>query len=682
MKSKKSAIFFLLMIVFTIFPIPTIEAESKVGYVIASKIPYTKAPNIENPTTKDFVAPNVLHYLDSGDEIKPIGEKIPSTVSSCKTDFYQVSFNYPTTGRTYVGYVCGDYVQFEVDVTPYVEEFTNAGFPKHYWKYLALLKNDHPNWTFQAYQTGIKWSDALDNEAIVGKSLIHKNYSGDGGYLDISNASYNYLTDSWNSFDGSSWFAANRQTVAYYMDPRNFLNETYVFMFENLTYQPETQTKEAVSQILNSEFLNQYIDTFMQSAETYQVSPIHLASRVRQEVGTTVSVATSGAAFEKDGKVYQGLYNFYNIGATSGADNWKKGLIWANGGVDQTVTTFGRPWNTPEKSIMGGAEYIAHYYINQKQDTLYYQKWNVASQNPFTHQYMTNIMAPMSEAATTFSSYQDIGLTQKGENSFAFTFNVPIYLDMPEEKTELPTPGNPNDYLKTISINGTELDNFSSEKTDYTVYVSDKKVKIEATTINNYAKINGIGEIELSEKETKIPITVTAQNGATRQYHLTLISTNSDDTNDIAKISIKEVIHAADIRIEENILSKFSFQQTVASLKEQIHKVNDKVQVTVTDSNGTMKTDDKMLATGDQIQFIADDQTEIYQVLIYGDLNSDGKLDLTDILYVQRHYLHVDGSQLAGIYYKASDVDKNGVIDLSDLLQFQRQYLQVGTIQQ
>lgn len=233
MKNKRIAIFFLCILLFTLFPIIEIHAESKIGNITKKQIPFTKKPNIEFPSTYDYVAPNVLHYLDMGDEVVSTGEKVKSTVSTCQTDFYQVRHLFNDNGTSYTGYVCGDYIRFDIDVTPYIEEFKNQGFPESYWKPLALLKEEHPNWTFQAYQTGIKWSDALDNEAILGKSLIHQNYSGNGGYLDTSIGSYNYLTDRWNVLDGTNWYAANKTAIAYYMDPRNFLTEMSIFMFED-----------------------------------------------------------------------------------------------------------------------------------------------------------------------------------------------------------------------------------------------------------------------------------------------------------------------------------------------------------------------------------------------------------------------------------------------------------------
>lgn len=677
MKQKRISLFFLGIILFSLCPIIEIKASTQIAYVTENHIFYTKKPNIESPTSDDFVAYNVLQYLDKGDEVKLIGNSVPSTIGSCQTKFYEVGYQFANTGKYYTGYVCGDYLKFEVDVTPYIEEFTKAGFPKSYWSSLALIKEEHPNWVLNAYQTNLDWKDVLDNETAIGKSLLHYYYSENGGYLDTSSEAYNYKNNTWYSFDGGGpWYAANRQTIAYYIDPRNFLTEISIFMFENLSYKPESQTQEIVEQVLGSDFLKQYAPAFMKAAETYHVSPVYLAARVRQEIGTTPSVATNGEAFEYNGKTYSGLYNFYNYGATSGENNWKNGLIWANGGENQENKTFGRPWNTAEKSIIGGAGIITNNYIDRGQDTIYYQKWNVVTSNPFTNQYMTNIMAPVGEAYNVFKSYNSLGLIQTGEEGTSFTFTIPVYKNMPEEKSTLPTSGNPNNYLNAITINDKVIDQFNIDQLNYTYYTTVSKVKLGATAVSSTSQISGLGEISLKEKETKVVITVTAENGSQRQYTITFIRTDNGE------VSIPDIISSAGFRIEEQYISKFKLNQTIESVKTNLLKSNDSIQITITDSNGTVKKDDAMIGTGDIIKITVRDTTETYQALVYGDVNGDGKLDLTDILYLQRHYLKVDGGQLVGIYYKSTDVDRNGNIDLTDLLQFQRQYLKIAPITQ
>lgn len=667
----------ILIFAMFIFCPSLIKAGSVTGYVTANGIPFTSKANIVTPSRNDYVAPGVLHLLDKGDEIKVVGDSIKSNVNNCKSSFYKVSHTFVKNGKTYTGYICGDYLTFEVDSNKYAEEFTKAGFPKSYWKYLTILKDEHPNWTFKAHKTGMNWNTVLDNEAVPGKSLVHINNAGGGGYLDTSSSSYNYYTDTFTIRDSNSWYAANRNTVAYYMDPRNFLSEIYVFMFEDLTYQSNVQTKETVQKTLSSDYLKQFTDFFMNAATNYNISPVHLASRVRQEVGLNGGTVTSGAPFTYDGKTYSGIYNFYNIGATSGSDSWKKGLVWANGGADGSGTSYGRPWNTPEKSILGGAEFLAKEYISIGQSTAYFQKWNVVTNNPFTHQYMTNIMAPMSEATTSFNSYRDLGLIQSGNTGTSFTFTIPVYENMPEEKVNLPATGNPNNYLKSLTINGKMVDSFDGAKTDYTVYVTGNSVEIGASAVNNSAQLNGVGTITLNNRETTREVMVTAGNGSKKVYKLKIIRTDG------GKVDIPTVINQAGIRIEDGkYLSALTFNKTVTEFKNQIKKIYGNAVITVKDSNGNAKEETSAVGTGNIITIECDGQKQEYIALVYGDVDGNGKLDLTDILSIQKHHIKLNGYQLSGVYYKAGNVDRNGAIDLTDLLQFQRQYVHLGTIAQ
>ena len=125
-------------------------------------------------------------------------------------------------------------------------------------------------------------------------------------------------------------------------------------------------------------------------------------------------------------KTYTGIYNFYNIGATSSANPIANGLKWAKSG-----STYQRPWNTPEKSILGGAQYLGEKYINAGQNTMYLQRFNVKSNGTYsiyTHQYMTNISGAASEAASTADAYQSLGIA-----AHAKTFVIPVFNNMPNE---------------------------------------------------------------------------------------------------------------------------------------------------------------------------------------------------------------------------------------------------------
>ena len=216
------------------------------------------------------------------------------------------------------------------------------------------------------------------------------------------------------------WYNANANVVAYFMDPRNFLNEDRIYMFEDLSYRPDFQTESVVSKIIGPTKLNSFgfsSSIFMNAGKTYNISPVFLSARVVQETGGS-SASVNGT--KSGGTV---VYNPFNIGA-SGSNPVANGLAYARK----------MGWTTPAKSVNGAAQYIASGYISKKQNSIYFQRFNVANglSNVGTHQYMTNTMAPYSEAYITKSSYAKMGIT--GES---IAFIIPVYKNMPA-KTKLP----------------------------------------------------------------------------------------------------------------------------------------------------------------------------------------------------------------------------------------------------
>lgn len=92
--------------------------------------------------------------------------------------------------------------------------------------------------------------------------------------------------------------------------------------------------------------------------------------------------------------------------------------------------SYGRPWNTPGKAIIGGAKMIAESYIATGQFTSYLKKFQVnpnASSDLYSHQYMTNIRAPYNESRTSYKAYSQF------LEDITFTFTIPVFNNMPEE---------------------------------------------------------------------------------------------------------------------------------------------------------------------------------------------------------------------------------------------------------
>ncbi len=404
-----------------------VTAKGKKGYVRADLVDHVKYGSAKGKTTAQ-----VNYRKGAGTEMKLAGtfkkgatitivmkaNPVYSTRGTSST-WYKVK-----SGSGYY-YICSSKAKLTDSTTKTVtasgntsgsktstdEDFekylSKQGFPASYKKKLRALHKAHPKWIFVAYRTDITWKTALARQTSGGTSLVS------GSFPSTYRAGKKQYE--------KGWYKANSKVVAYYMDPRNFLNENRIFMFENLSYKSKYQTASVVSAILSPTKLPGYGFTakiFVNAGKANKVSPVFLASRARQETG--------GGGDAVKGKKILGkkVYNPFNIGAFGGSNPLYKGLVYA----------YGKGWTTPAKAVNGGAKVLAKNYINKGQYTIYYQRFNVrnGAGNAGTHQYMTNIMAPYSEAGSTKTSYSKYGILNK-----PIVFEIPIYEGMPAS-TKLP----------------------------------------------------------------------------------------------------------------------------------------------------------------------------------------------------------------------------------------------------
>lgn len=466
-----------------------------------------------------------------GDQIKHNGTTIMldgghplEILDTSNPDWYKVRLTYQST--TYTGYVASQYVYISSSPATSDAEFEKvlSGFPDSYKPQLRDLHNKHPKWIFKPVMTGLDWKTVIANEVNTGRE-VKNTVEGTSAYPRYNWRSttigYDWITDKYKAYDGSTWFAASDALVTYYLDPRIYLSEQGIFAFETLTYD-SAQTTAGVDAILSGSFMyktkpagstSTYAELMVSAGKASGISPYHIASRIRQEVGATNGSVTNG----KHSK-YPGIYNFYNIGAYDSAagDAPTSALRWASSG-----TTYGRPWNSVYKSIYGGALYIGEKYIFRGQNTLYTQKFNVTNRSDgfYTHQYMTNVQAAESEAKNVYKAYSNAKMLDN-----PIVFSIPIYINMPNTISSPPADsGSPNNWLKTLTVSGYTL-NFIPAATNYTLSVKSNvsSITIGATTVNSKAKVSGTGKVSLKPGSNTINIVVTAQNGNKRTYTLTV----------------------------------------------------------------------------------------------------------------------------------------------------------------
>lgn len=451
-----------------------------------------------------------------GDSLTILSE----TTDSSGAKWYKISCGNVT------GYVSAAYVQLissgsqgssDADFESYM---TKQGFPESYKPYLRKLHEQHPKWIFTAQKLGVDWNTALKEECVVGRNLVHS--SALASWKSMEKGAYDFNGGYWYGLDGS-WVAASKEIIMYYMDPRNFLNDTYIFMFENQSYDPSYQTESGVKTILADTFMSgsytcpdtkkkyTYSQTFMDAAKKSGVSPYHLASRCRNEQGVNGAPQSLGTV-----KGYENYFNFFDIQAyaTSTMTAAEMGCRYAK----TTNPTYLLPWTNQYKSIVGGSIFLGTGYITKGQDTLYLQKFDMVDggNGLYYHQYMTCVFGQANEAISLKNAYsQDI------LNS-AMEFKIPVYNNMPDKLCPKPTSsGDNNNYLNSLSVSGTSISpKFDKFTTSYTATVKAEisSVTINANPLGKSAKVSGKGKVSLKTGENTIKVTCTAASGVKRTY--------------------------------------------------------------------------------------------------------------------------------------------------------------------
>lgn len=349
------------------------------------------------------------------------------------------------------------------------------------------LKAKHPNWNFTILYTGLDWDQVIKNETTArhGRSLVTASKP----------SSWFCSVCGDKPYDNGSWRCASEAAVAYYMDPRNALNDDYVFQFESLSYNGDVQNIDGVKQILKDVGYMQgdtitytktdgskgtinksYAQVIMEAAQEAKISPYHLAARIRQEQGTGSSPSALASGTYSG---FVGYYNFLNIKAGGGstAEIINNGLTYAkNNGLTD-----------PEKSIKAGAKFLAKDYISTGQDTLYLQKYDVDDSDGslYYFQYMQNIAAAKSEGYSVKQSYEKMGMLN-GKIDFV----IPVFENMPE--TPCGEPGTEGIVTQNIKVKGSNVYVREAKSTSSTVLATvntgDILLRIETatTTTNGY----------------------------------------------------------------------------------------------------------------------------------------------------------------------------------------------------
>ena len=610
--------------------------------------------------------------------------KINSTKEGSGTCGYYYNI---TDSKGNSGYVCGYYVNTtklsstainyyntKESLDEYYQALRNKEFPESYLPYLAEIHARHPNWIFDAEKMNIDFSTAVENENAYGRNLLEGAYFSQN-YLSMGINTYDILNDIFYDYSTEEgWYDASSEAVAYYMDPRTYLNEKYIFAFESLKFN-SSHNSDIIKKVLASQtfwpkvyqgYDGNIYDDIIKATEAVDVSSVHIASRIKQEItGISESDPRLGGTFNYNGQNYSGYYNFFNI-KVYGDNKIVNGMVYAmNNG-----------WNTPFNAVYGGAKFIGEDYISINQDTMYYQKFDVSTINGhYTHQYMQNLAAPIQETNTTYNTYVN---NLSDYLNTAIKFTIPVYENMSNYAVVAPSVGNPNNYLKDIKIDNKTVTNFSYDEFSYDITVPGNvnSINISATPINSKASVKGTGNIPITNKETTITLTVTSESGRSRNY---VINVTKDEVEEGQTVELSYILDNIGIKYNDKYIHGIKEETSIQSLIDNVSNVNSYASATIKDKDGNNKTSG-IFKTGDTVTISNSKEEITLTILIYGDITGDGIIDKLDYLAVLRHYYGY--ISLEGVYKEAADAKKDGTIDKLDYLAILRDYYGYASIEQ
>ena len=335
----------------------------------------------------------------------------------------------------------------------------DQGFPDSYITPLMALHKDHPSWVFQAAKTGLNFESVITKESQPGINVVASSLPV--SYRSKASGCYDSSTGLYISYDSGGWYTATPEVIRYYMDPRNFFDDYGIFQFMTHAFDSSTQTIDGLKNMVSTTFLRNaypkvsgektsfetYSNAIYQAGQISGVNPYVIASIIIVEQGAN----GGGACISGTEPGYENIFNFFNIEAYAwgGRSAVTNGLIYAAGSG-----SYGRPWNTRYKSILGGGKFYYEEYVEPKQNTLYFKKFNVMNglSGVATHQYMSNVQGAVLEGYRLKRGYDG--------TDTAITFVIPVYKNMPSS-CPLPSDGSGlsdgNGYINDPGYEGVNI---------------------------------------------------------------------------------------------------------------------------------------------------------------------------------------------------------------------------------
>lgn len=389
-----------------------------------------------------------------------------------------------------------------------------SAFPASYHSALKLLHAAYPNWSFEPDPVNLYFWDAVAQQNTNMRKQVQVSEKSIS-WRSMGPGCYDWSTKTWQQSNGG-WTGASREVIAYYMDPRNFLNVNSVFQFMQQGYLSQT-TEADVKAVIAGTFMEKgytaasgdiyagsYEKVFIAAGKKHGIDPCVLAAAIIQEQGTKGTSSLISGTY----KGYEGYYNFFNVSA-SGKDT----AAVIKNGLEKAKS---EGWNSVPKAIIGGSEFYKTKYINRynnairNQDTYYYQDFNVHNTNELWHQYAQAVHDANSKGTILNKAYQS-------KENYSLKFRIPVYTNMPASACGLPAQSTKinNYYFSNVSVSGL-TPSFEMFTYDYSLYVSGN-TNITVTPVSG-ATYAGNASYSLKKGNNTVLLKVKSETGYTTNY--------------------------------------------------------------------------------------------------------------------------------------------------------------------
>ncbi len=194
---------------------------------------------------------------------------------------------------------------------------------------------------------------------------------------------------------------------------------------------------------------------------------------------------------------------------------------------------------------------------------------------------------------------------------------------------------------------------------------NNKNVDFNSTN-EKVASINESGVITaLTEGESTIKV-VTKEGNFEKEVALTVIP----------KLEIE---FEKPLKVNGNQITGWNEKTTV---EKALEKIKTSYRLEFVNNNEEILSNNEYIGTESKIR-VYDEDTLLreYSIILYGDVNGDGKINSIDLLVLQRHILGID--EFSGLFLKAGNTGATGQMPSSiDLLKIQRHILGIEEINQ